>query len=465
MLVNFIMIFCLTSAIAKSNPKDLDNVEIDPDLITLVEEAYIYGYPLVTMDITKRVMTNVVTPEANRAPMGQFANLKEYPNASFRNITAPNADTLYSIAWLDLSTEPYILHMPNANDRYFLMPMLSGWTDVFADPGSRTTGTLARDFAIVGPNWKGKLPEGVKEFRSSTNLVWIFGRTYSTGTAEDYQAVHALQDEYKLTPLSFYGKPYTPPKGSIDPNIDMKTPIRDQVHALDGVTFFKRLAELLKENPPAREDAPIIAKMKTLGIVPGEDFDAKNIDPSLADTLNKAVKSAQKKIMAHIKNAGEVKNGWTYTTKSGSYGTNYLQRALVAAVGLGANLPQDALYPTTRMDSTGKKLNGINKYVIHFANNDDMPPVNGLWSLTIYDDKFLFVENILKRYSISQRDQLKKNEDGSVDIYIQHDSPGQDKESNWLPAPTGNFILMFRFYWPKPVIINGEWVPPKVNKV
>lgn len=180
-------------------------------------EAYIYGYPLITMEMTRRVVTNVAEPKGAHAPMGQLANLRAYPNASFKDVTAPNADTLYSSAFLDLAKEPYVLSLPNEDGRYYLMPMLSGWTDVFQVPGKRTTGTKAQAYAITGPGWKGKLPPGVKELKSPTDMVWILGRTYCTGTPEDYKAVHALQDQYKLVPLSAYGKPYTPPAGTVDP--------------------------------------------------------------------------------------------------------------------------------------------------------------------------------------------------------------------------------------------------------
>ena len=175
-------------------------------------EAYVYGYPLVTMELTRRVMTNVPSPEGNHAPMGQFAHLRAYPKPDDKEVTAPNADTLYSLAWLNLTNEPYILSVPDAHDRYYLLPMLDAWTTVFASPGKRTTGTAAQKFAIVGPGWNGQLPPGVKKYTAPTNLVWILGRTYCTGTPEDYQAVHAFQDQLSLYPLSAFGKKYMPPR-------------------------------------------------------------------------------------------------------------------------------------------------------------------------------------------------------------------------------------------------------------
>lgn len=430
-------------------------------------EAYIYGYPLVTMEMTRRISTNVPTVEGTRGPMGQIVNLREYPSAAFRDVTAPNADTLYSTAWLDVGKEPYVLSLPDEKGRYFLMPMLSGWTDVFEVPGKRTTGTDAQKYAITGPGWKGELPEGVKELKSPTNMVWLLGRTYCTGTPDDYKAVHALQDKYSLVPLSAYGKAYTPHKGKVDPDIDMKTPIRDQVHRLDAATYFKTLASLMKDNPPAKADAPMVEKLAKIGIVPGKDFDIGKLDPTTAKALQGVPKVAQEKIMGHFKNAGVNKNGWLYTTNAGTYGTDYLQRAFITAIGLGANRPQDAIYPTSEVDGDGKPYDGANKYVMHFPKGQT-PPAKGFWSLTMYNADYFFVDNPLNRYTLSPRNELKYNEDGSLDLYIQKNSPGKEKESNWLPAPAGKFILMLRLYWPQetaPSIIDGSWTPPAVRKV
>ncbi|MFI4955136.1 MAG: DUF1254 domain-containing protein [Gammaproteobacteria bacterium] len=429
----------------------------------LATDAYIYGYPLVTMEMTRRVMTNSATPSVMSAPMGQFAHMREYPNPSLKEVTTPNADTLYSVAWLDLTKEPYILHIPNEGDRYFLMPILSAWTDVIADPGTRL-GTKEQNFAIIGPDWQGTLPKDVTAIHSPTDLMWILGRTYSSGTPEDYKAVHAIQDQYTLTPLSAYGKAYTPPKGIVNPSIDMKTPVRQQVNNLDAATYFKTLAALLKDNPPAAEDKDMVNKLMQLGITPGKDFDISQVEPTIAKGLNHAVKAGQAKILAYQKDAGKVENGWLVFNKTGRYDGDYLNRAFVTLVGLGANLPQDALYPEARVDSAGHKLNGANKYVMHFTKGQT-PPVKGFWSLTMYDTEHFFVANALNRYTLSERDALKYNLDGSLDFYIQHESPGKDKESNWLPAPKGNFILMLRFYWPEEALINGTWSPPPVQKV
>lgn len=427
-------------------------------------EAYVYGYPLVTMEVTRRVMTNVATPQGSHAPMGQFLLMRKYPDAAFKDVTAPNADTLYSTAWLDLAKEPYVLSLPDMEDRYFLMPMLSGWTNVFEVPGKRTTGTKAQAYAITCPKWKGTLPAGVKELKAPTDMVWILGRTYCTGTPEDYKACHAIMDKYQLVPLSAYGKPYTPPVGTVDPTIDTKTAVRAQVHSMDAVAYFTLLSKLMKDNPPAREDAPILDKLAKIGLVPGKDFDAAKLPAAAAKAIPE---TAQQQIMGHFKTAGSDVNGWIFTTKAGIYGTDYLQRALITAIGLGANRPQDAVYPTSEVDTDGKPYSGANNYTVHFAKGQT-PPADAFWSITMYNAEYFFVDNPLNKYTVSPRNDLKYNADGSLDLYIQHKSPGKDKEANWLPAPEGKFVLMMRLYWPKqsdPSIIDGTWKPPAVKAV
>jgi hypothetical protein len=437
------------------------------EAVAIATDAYIYGYSLVTVEMTRRVTTNAVEPKGLQGPMGQFANARTYPDASFKDVTAPNADTLYSSAWLDVSKEPYILSLPDEGDRYFLVPMLDAWTTVFQVPGKRTTGGKAQRYAITGPGWKGDLPAGITEYKSPTSLVWIIARTYCTGTPADYKAVHALQDKYSLVPLSAYGKPYTPPKGKVDPSIDMKTPIRDQVNKLDAGAYFKLMAALMKDNPPTKDDAPMVAKMAKIGLAPGQDFDMGKLDPAVANALQAVPKVGFEKIMAQFKNAGINVNGWQIFTNTGIYGTDYLNRAVVTAIGLGANRPQDAVYPTSEADADGKPYNGANKYVMHF-DKGQTPPVNGFWSLTMYNAEYFFVDNPLNKYTVSPRNDLKYNEDGSLDIYIQNESPGKDKEANWLPAPKDKFVLMLRMYWPKekaPSILDGSWKPPAAKMV
>ena len=412
-------------------------------------------------------MTNTAKPHGTHGPMGQFRSLRTYPDASFREVTAPNADTLYSAGWLDLSREPYVLSIPDSKGRYYLMPMLDAWTNVFQAPGTRTTGTGPQKYAITGPGWKGSLPRGVTQYKSPTSLVWILGRTYCTGTPQDYKEVHAFQDQLSLVPLSAYGSAYTAARrsgGSEDRH----------AHAGPGPgepLGWRRVLQadggLMKHNPPASADAPIVSRMAMIGIVPGQSFDVAKLEPAVAAAIRDVPKTALQNIAAHRKDAGTAKNGWVISKPTGLYGTGYLQRATIAFFGLGANLPQDAVYPVSEFTAEGTPYSGANKYVLHFAKGE-LPPVKAFWSLTMYNAGYFFVANPLNRYTLSQRDQLKFNPDGSVDLYLQADNPGAEKESNWLPAPKDKFVLMLRLYWPKedpPSILDGIGTRPPYEQL
>jgi hypothetical protein len=318
---------------------------------------------------------------------------------------------------------------------------------------------------IVGPQWKGKLPSDVKEIKSPTNMVWLIGRTQTNGK-EDYAAVHAIQDQYKLTPLGAWGKDYKPPDNApVAPGIDVKTPPDEQVANMDAAKFFARLNTLMKDNPPANADASALSRFAAIGVAPGTPFDLKSLDPAVAKSVEGSVKSAQAKIAANAKNPhGKKVNGWDVMTNLGRYGTNYLFRSIVALVGLGANLPEDAIYPRVTEDTDGQPLNGANRYVVHFPKGQ-LPPVNAFWSLTMYNSKQFFAQNPINRYAIGDRDKLKFNDDGSLTINIQHESPGKEMESNWLPAPKDSFNIFMRLYWPKKEIIDGEWKAPGVERV
>jgi hypothetical protein len=439
----------------------------EQEVLEAAVDAYVYGYPLVTMELTRRVMTNVAKPTLGKlAPMGQLARMRTYPTPADRAVTAPNADTLYTLAWLDVGAEPWIVTIPDMKGRYFLLPLLSGWTDVFAVPGSRTTGTRAQRYAITGPGWKGRLPAGVKELRSPTALVWMLGRISSSGTPQDLAAVHALQDRMAVVPLSAWGKKtYVAPAGTPDPAVDMETPVRDQVNGLDAVAYFKLLASLLKANPPAAADTAAVAALARIGLVTGQDYDGGQLDSVSLKALAGAPRAAQARIMGQAEKHGARVNGWSVGVSGmGAYGTDHLQRAYVTAIGLGANLPQDAVYPIAAADAKGQPLDGSRRYVLHFPRGQQ-PPARAFWSLTVYDERMFFAPNRLNRSTRGSRDRLRVNKDGSLDLFIQKDSPGKVREANWLPAPPGRFNLILRIYWPHekpPSVLDGSWKPPAI---
>lgn len=427
-------------------------------------QAYIYAYPMVLMELTRQISTNVRAPAGSFAPMNQFAHMRAFPDHTFREVVRPNADTLYSIVWFDVAKEPLVLSVPDTGGRYYLLQMLDMWTDVFAAPGSRTSGTKAGDFALVGPRWNGKLPDGVERLRCPTNIGWIIGRTQTNGKA-DYENVHRIQDGFKLTPLSQRGKSYTPlTESPVDPTVDMKTPPPIQLAKMSAQTYFEMFAELMKNNPPHELDWPMVVQLRQIGIVPGKDFVFSKLDPQTQKALERAVGEAGKMIEHRAERSGEFVNGWLIAREGmGNYGTSFLQRANVALIGLGANVPDDAVYPMSFVDSERRPYNGSNRYLLHFDNGQ--LPVNAFWSLTMYDEDGYFSENSIQRYAIGDRDKLKFNNDGSLDIYIQHESPGRDKEATWLPAPKDTFNLVIRLYWPKTEILTGAWNPPAVERI
>lgn len=428
-------------------------------------EAYIYFYPLVTMDLTRRVTTNLPAGEKpGYGPMNAFSNIRAYPDANFRAVVRPNFDTLYSSGWLDLNKEPMIVSLPDTHDRYYLMPMLDMWTNAFAVPGKRTSGTQAGDFAVVPPGWSGDLPTGVERIDAPTPYVWIVGRTQTNGPS-DYAAVNKLQDSYLITPLSLWGKPPVAATATIDPGVDMKTDPKSQVDTMKAADYFKYAAELLKVNAPQVTDWSTIARLKRIGIEPGKSFDMAALDPALQAAFETAPAEALKAMADKTPTLARIVNGWQMNTDTmGVYGDYYLKRAIVAQFGLGANQPEDAVYPLLVADADGKPTTGNNNYVIHFT-KDDIPPVNAFWSLTMYDSDGFQVANPINRFAIGDRDALKKGDDGSIDIYFQHDDPGGDKTANWLPSPaSGPISIAMRLYAPKAEALDGRWNPPAVQR-
>jgi len=386
-------------------------------------------------------------------------------------VSAPNADTLYSLAWIDLS-EPQVFSHPDMGKRYFLFPMYDLWVSIIQSPGSRTTGGKAANFLLTGPDWKGEVPKGMTHYQFGSRYMLILGRTYADGTEADYKAVNALQAQYKITPLSAWGKPFSPKALPVDPNIGISMTDKPQavIMALGTEGYFNWLSKrMCKDSPAYAADAPVLARFAKIGFEPCKPFELAKFDPAVQAALKDLPKTALERIGANQKSLGSEVDGWQFTKGVGHYGTDYMKRAVVAAFGWPANLPQDAVYPYTTVDANGEKLSGTNKYTITF-DKGQLPPVNGFWSFTMYmiDQGWWFVPNPLNKFTVSPRNNLKTNPDGSTTLYFQKDSPGKDKESNWLPAPEGEFIPMLRMYWPKEEmssILDGTWIPPRVHKV
>lgn len=445
------------------------NITLSPaEIQVLARDLYFYAYPIVLMDITMRQATNVpdATSVPMRAPVNQFAHFRTYPNADAKDVVRFNFDTLYSLAWVDLSHGPVILTVPDTHGRYYLVPSLDMWSDVFASVGSRTTGTQAGEYAYVPPHWHGTLPDGVQRIDASTSMIWLMGRTQTNGP-DDYQNVHLIQDGLKLTPLNLWGKHgNAAAASSVDPEIDNKTPPLVQANRLTGVDMLTRLSALMQRYPAHANDYPILLRARALGLEPGKTWDATRLGSATRDAINAGANAARDDLVKAIKKIGQHVNGWSILVDdTGTYGTSYRHRAVIALGGLGANLPADAVYPTAFRDGDGKLLDGANRYVLHFAKGQ-LPPANAFWSLTMYDNQGFQVPNSLNRFAIGSHDKLTFNADGSLDLYIQHDSPGAEKESNWLPSPaSGQLGPTLRLYSPRAEVLEGDWVPPGIQRV
>jgi hypothetical protein len=397
--------------------------------------------------------------------MGQFAHVPAFPAADFRVVVRPNFDTLYSSVWLDLSAGPVIVSAPDTAGRYYVLPVYDMWTDVFAAPGWRTTGTGEQHHALVPPGWSGSLPEGVTALPTPTPTVWIIGRTQTNGPA-DYEAVHQVQAGFAVTPLARWGQPPGPPPAfEADPAVDMSVPPLEQVEAMPATGFFALAAELMKVHPPHPTDYSVLSRIARIGLRPGESFDRARLDAQTRSALDGVPKAAQELMTQSLPRLARVTNGWQMNTDTmGVYGNFYLKRAIVARVGLGANPPEDAIYPLLVTDADGAPPTGDHDYLCHFPASE-LPPADAFWSITMYDAHGFQVANPINRFAIGDRHALTYNSDGSLDIYIQHASPGPARESNWLPAPPGPLGITMRIYAPRAEALDGRWNPPPVRRL
>ncbi|MDD5333606.1 MAG: DUF1254 domain-containing protein [Rhodoferax sp.] len=427
--------------------------------ILLGAEAYIYGYPLVVMDVTR---TNAVSTQG---PENQLHRVRQFPEAGFKEVVRPNADTLYTSAFIDMAKGPWVFEMGANDQRYEVMPFMDAWTNVFAAPGTRTLGAAGGRLLLVGPGWQGQTPAGLTLLRSPTQMVWLIGRTQTNGVA-DYPLVHRLQDGIKLRALTAW---QADPGGaekistSWQPAAVKPPPPVQQMQAMSAQAFFNRLARLLVANPPAAADGPMLVKLSRIGIAPGQP---PHWSPLERWSVGLGRWIADFTVAKELNKTRDLVRGWqTPPAMLGNYGTFYNTRAVVAMVGLGANLPADAVYPNARFDGTGQALDGRHRYRLHFKAGE-LPPVHAFWSITAYGADDFFLDNAIHRYALGDRDPLHYNADGSLDLLVQATPPDGDQKNNWLPVKQGQpFLLNARLYWPKTPALNGQWGMPAVERI
>lgn len=461
-----IMVIACNQKEKESSLKNSNSLS-DEQIIQTAKEAYQFAYPMMLFYATQRVMTNtehtVINNGPMRAPINQLASASHFPEVSDHTVIRMNVDTYYSSCWMNLEKEPLVFQIPNTNDRYYLMPMLDAWSNVFFCPGKRNTGTEAQTYLITGPGWNGQIPDGMQQVKAPTNMIVLLGRTQVNSEKDGADVVRKIQENYKIIPLSAYGKPYTPPKGIIDPSIPREAP-GEAVINMTTAEFFTTFNKLLVSNPPAAADSIMMKKLALIGIAPGTKFEISKFSKEVQDAINAIPEWAKTEIPRHGFGSSKPVNGWTLEHGLGNYGTNYKFRAGVAYTGWGANLDEDAMYPSSSIDSAGDTYDGSkHNYILHF-DKGQTPPANAFWSLTLYDATGFFYDNPLNRYAIGDRNPLIINDDGSVDIYIQNEDPGKGKKNNWLPAPKAQFNLMLRVYWPKEEMVTGKWKVPGVKK-
>ncbi len=429
-------------------------------LIKQSANAYVFGYPLVLMELTRKSMT--ADSPAN-ARSNSLAHMRAFPDHNFRQVVRPNDDTLYSVAWFDLTKEPMIISTP-ASDRYYVLPFMNAWTDVFATVGTNSTGNQATNAVLVGPDWKGALPDGPNVIKAPTNMVWMIGRIQTNGK-DDIPNVAAFQDQMSITPLSQWpqGKPNARSIIENFDDIDTRNNPKAQIDALSADDFFNMLSTLMAKQPAREHDQLAIENLAKIGVNPGWRVDVNAIQKHL---IQLGVSLANDKMHEAIdsQSASPVENGWImWRDTIGQTGTHYNIRAGVAMAGLGALPISEAAYASTSIDNKNQILKGKNQYKIHFPAGQ-IPPAKAFWSLTLYDVDGFMVQTELNRYLLGSRDPLIFNTDGSLDLHIAHTQP-TTAESNWLPAPKDQFTLMLRMYSLDKNFYDGSWKIPFVERI
>jgi hypothetical protein len=448
----------------------------------LGHEAYEYGFPMLDLQSVYQTQTSVNVPDGSGdGPVNRFNNIFKLviPKPSQKTVVAPNEDTLYSIAWLDLSQQPQVIHVPAIKNRFFVIPLYTPFTENFYNITSDTGGpagggsygiTNGGNYAVVPPGFRGRLPKGVTRVDSPYTRAWVIGRTLIRGAA-DTEAVNKIQAGYKIIPLSRFGKKYDPKPPRHPRHTLTFAKIPGTQPGQNPLAFYTALGRELLRFAPTAADQALLEQLKAIDVGPGlNPATDPRLSPATLQGMRDAVTHGLANLQSELKQfyiTNSVHHNGYLIAQTGNYGTNYQLRAIVADIGLGALRTDVAIYPFAVTDMTLQTLTGAKRYVLHFPAGD-LPPVQGFWSLTMYDPSGFFVPNPLGRYVLNDRSRLRHNADGSIDVYIQRTEPDNPAQAqNWLPAPAGNFRLIWRLYDPGSAqagIIDGSgWKPPQVQ--
>ena len=445
-----VLVVIFSSCTKKDDTKSLTEIAAD---------AYVYGRPL--LESYENIYSFAIDSKNKQyAPVNELYIIRKPSTPKDTWVVSPNAETPYMRSWIDLTNDAIVLIIPKIQDkRYWVCQLMDVYTNNFRYLGARTTKWEGGKYLLTGPEWKGDIPDGLTQIKSTTNNCAMLGRIYSMGT-EDIPALNKIQDGFKLMTLSEYN-------GGIAKAVDTKwlKSIDIQTNPLKIYTIIN---EMILKNPPAREEEQDVEAFKALGF--GKDFNVNTLSEETKKALTEGISIGKTRIQNQLlPEDGKLKkyNGWLMPNENvGNFGRLYLSRAVVTVQGYMANSPEEAVYCYSATDEDQNPLTGENKYTIHF-DKDQLPKVDFFWSVTMYDNENkLLIENEIDRYSIGNKTDGLEYKDGSLDIYIQSENPEDSKTSNWLPAPKKAFYLILRMYGPSQKIINGEYDIPGliVNK-
>ena len=433
----------------------------------IAADAYVYAYPLVLMDVARRVQTNVQAPDMSfggGAPVNRFTHMSRSADPLLHGLPYPDVDTLWSLLWFDVSKEPLLVEIPDARGRYYSVTLADMWSDVFAAPGSRTAQDGLRVVAIVAPDWHGKLPKPAEMLRAPTSAGLLRLRVAYRGLS-DLGAAQGFQMAMEATPLSRWGKKTVPPEGAFDVALSRRAPV-EQVGEMKAQDFFSAFAELAARYPPHAGDDPMLQRMARLGLAPGQRFDLARLSPDLRAAVEAGVLRGQASVRSPVQPRPRGGDAWRMPDRRlGSYGTDYALRARASRVQIAMPLPEDEIVLRAAADSDGRLLDGSFRYEVRF-DRGQLPPADAFWSMTLYNDRRELFDNPVNLYAVGSRHPLIPAADGTSTVYVQYAQPAGEQVRNWLPAPQGGrFTLMLRVYQPREDAVEGLWRPPSIRRI
>jgi hypothetical protein len=443
-------------------------VKITEEYAKLVgRDVYFWAWPMVNMYnrrlAFKDVKDFVMAGPVPTAPLNRFAMLTDYVNPDQRLVACPNQDVVYGAGSIALDISPVVVQVPDFGNRFWVYQMVDLRTDGFVQLG-KMYGTTPGFYLLVGPDWHGEVPKGItKVFRSTTNTGFAAPRIFMDDTPEDKQAIQGVLQQVMMYPLSEYDGTMKSTDWSKIPKVAGAANGEGETKWVFPDKFFDELPAVLADAPPLPGEEARYAQARAV-------LEAIKSNPALKSAMIKAAEETEEQLITPLLQfrnwGGQLPHNWSTISNGADFGTDYFTRTAVARSNILVNAPNETKYYYQDLDKTGARLNGANRYTVTFA-KDQTPPVNGFWSLTLYNEHHFFAPNELKRYSLGTKNKtLKYNPDGSLTIYAQADPPAEAERANWLPAPKDtDFSLFMRAYWPKTAVLDGSWTPPAVNKM